>query len=142
MADREKQDIWPPDDEWVPFCLPLVEGRCIPERRMSLIGGQFVIEYRYPRPSDETDKIMIRGADMSALERLLNLESHSLEVFRAGENIAVMYLGGEVSDGYVRMGEFGKGTTVEEACEDYLKKISGKTLVFGFGENRKEIRVL
>jgi hypothetical protein len=56
MADREKQDIWPPDDEWVPFCLPLVEGRCIPERRMSLIGGQFVIEYRYPRPSDETDE--------------------------------------------------------------------------------------
>ena len=79
---------------------------------------------------------------MSAIERLLNLESHSLEVFKTGGKIAVMYLGGEIIDGIVRIGEFGKGTTVEEACEDYLNKISGKTLVFGFGENRKEIKVL
>ena len=79
---------------------------------------------------------------MSAIERLLNIASHSLEVFKTGEEIAVMYLGGEIRDGIVRIGEFGIGTTVEEACEDYLNKISGKTLVFGFGENRKEIKVL
>ena len=79
---------------------------------------------------------------MSAIERLLNLESHSLEVFKVGGEIAVMYMGGEITDGIVRIGAFGKGTTVEEACEDYLNKISGKTLVFGFGENREEIKVL
>ena len=53
MPDREK--VWPPDDVWVPFFLPWTEGRCIPERRMSLIDGKWVFESRYPKPSEETE---------------------------------------------------------------------------------------
>jgi hypothetical protein len=40
-------------------------------------------------------------------------------------------------------GTYGEGITFELACEDYLKKISGKTLVFDSGtDHRKEVTVL
>ena len=55
MYDSEEKELWPPDDEWVPFPLPWAEGRCIPEKRMSLKDGEWIIEYRYPKPSKKTD---------------------------------------------------------------------------------------
>lgn len=79
---------------------------------------------------------------MKAYERLLNLSAHRLEVFRAEHQIAVMFSGSDISDGVVRKGIFGTGVTFEDACEDYLNKISGKKLIFGFGDNREEINVL
>ena len=79
---------------------------------------------------------------MKAYERLMNLEHHRIEVFRVKDQISVTYSGSDISDGVIREGIFGVGTTFEEACEDYLNKISGKKLVFGFGENREEVTVL
>lgn len=79
---------------------------------------------------------------MKAYEKLMNLERHNIEVFRVGNQIAVMYSGSDISDGIVRKGVYGTGATFEDACEDYMKKISGKKLIFGFGEGREEITVL
>lgn len=79
---------------------------------------------------------------MKAYERLMNLEHHRIEVFRVNNQIAVTYSGSDISDGAVRKGMFGVGATFEDACEDYLNKISGQKLIFGFGENREEVTVL
>ena len=43
----------PPDGEWVPYRLPMVEGRCIPESRMRLEGGHWVHEWMYPEPDPD-----------------------------------------------------------------------------------------
>lgn len=79
---------------------------------------------------------------MDTIYRLLNL-TH-LEVWRVpnGE-LAVAYRGAEIKrDGFL-ISEFGVGRTFENACENYLTKISGKTLVFNAcSENRKEVVVL
>ena len=40
----------PPDNVWVRYMLPIIEGRCIPESRFSLIEGKWVREWRYPAP--------------------------------------------------------------------------------------------
>lgn len=79
---------------------------------------------------------------MEASERLLNLESHDLKVFYASDKIAVKFVDGDIEDGVIRKSTFGIGHTFEEACEDYLEKISGKTLIFGYGDEREEIKVL
>ncbi len=55
MSDSEKKELWPPDDEWVPYALPWLEGRCIPEKRMNYKDGKWIFEYRYPKPREETD---------------------------------------------------------------------------------------
>lgn len=79
---------------------------------------------------------------MNAVNRLLNLTR--LEVWRipSGE-LAVAYRGAEIKrDGFL-VSEFGAGRTFESACEDYLAKISGETLVFNaYSESRKEVNVL
>lgn len=46
------------------------------------------------------------------------------------EEIAVTFQGSWVKDGLFLSGTSGRGKTFSEACEDYLKKIRGKTLVF------------
>ena len=81
---------------------------------------------------------------MNASDRLLNLP-HSLIVGRAVTGkITVHYEYGFTKgcDG-VLIGECGRGNTFEEACEDYLNRISGKVLVIdGPYHPTKEIRVL
>lgn len=57
-------------------------------------------------------------------------------------NIIVCYKDSDVLDGCVRIGTVGRGRTIEDAIKDYVRQISGKTLVFGYGESRKEIPVL
>ena len=81
---------------------------------------------------------------MKASEKLLNLEHHKLEVWRTSKtDVCVSYGRCEIKDGVVLCSVFGEGSTFEEACEDYLRQISGKTLVFNACTNmRKEVIVL
>ena len=81
---------------------------------------------------------------MKASEKLLNLEGRMLFV---GKNINgkvyVRYECCDVKDGCFLIGTYGTGNSFEEACEDYLKKISGKTIVFNAeSSNREEVKVL
>ena len=76
---------------------------------------------------------------MKASERLLRTEN-SLTVFKMiNEKIGVHFENCEVKDGYFLIGTFGRGNTFEEACEDYLERIQGQTLVFNIFGNRKEV---
>ena len=77
-------------------------------------------------------------------EILMSLEGESLESsVNVYGDIIVSYRGAEVKDGIFLVGIHGRGKTFEEACDDYLYQIRGKTLVFNAGtKNREEIRVL
>ena len=83
---------------------------------------------------------------MTAFERLINTGYH-LDIFR-WENgiktgIGVSFDHAEVKEGAFLAGIFGSGTTLEEACEDYIHKLSGKTLVFNaMSGDRKEVLVI
>ena len=83
---------------------------------------------------------------MTALERLLSTGYH-LDVFqwrnREGSGIGVHFKDCEIKDGNWLVSSFGRGKTIEEACEDYLRKITGQLLVFNSGtEYRKEVRFI
>lgn len=70
---------------------------------------------------------------MKASKILLSFSNESLEVWRYQTNsevIGVCYKGCEIKDGPLLISAYGGGTTFEEACEAYLEKIRGKTLVF------------
>ena len=76
---------------------------------------------------------------MKASERLLNTE-YFLVVFKmVNGKIGVHFENCEVKDGCFLIGTFGRGSTFEEACEDYLERIQGQTLVFNVFGNRKEV---
>lgn len=85
---------------------------------------------------------------MKASDVLLSLEWHNLSVKKihssnGREEIAVEYEHCEIKDDAVLVGAFGTGYDFEQACEDYLNKIRGKTLVFNAcSDNRKEVTVL
>lgn len=70
---------------------------------------------------------------MTAFERLLNTGYH-LDVFQwnngVEKGIGVHFQDAEIKDGSFLVGEYGRGQTLEEACEDYIRQISGKTVVF------------
>ena len=85
-----------------------------------------------------------KGDIMRASDRLLNLNIHYLVVFRdINDNICVHYENCEYKDGCVLVANSGRGRDFEEACEDYLRQISGKTLVFdACTDKRKEVVVL
>ena len=89
------------------------------------------------------DAIKGRYSDMEGL-KLLNLKGERLEVWKVDDGtICVKYINCEVKDGPMLKGVFGMGTTFEEACDNYYKQISGKTLVFKYGESaQKEVTVL
>lgn len=79
---------------------------------------------------------------MTALERLLNTGKH-LDVFRWDNHnesgIGVHFQDCETKDGMFLVSTFGRGQTFEEACEDYIRQISGKTLVFhAYTDHRTE----
>lgn len=76
---------------------------------------------------------------MKASERLLNTE-YALVVFKmVNGKIGVHFENCDVKDGCFLIGAFGRGNTFEEACENYLEQIQGKTLVFNAFGNRKEV---
>ena len=80
---------------------------------------------------------------MTAFEKLINTGYH-LDVFR-WENgnktgVGVSFNHAEVKKGTFLVGTFGSGQTFEEACEDYIRQISGKTLVFhAYTDRRTEV---
>ena len=83
---------------------------------------------------------------MTALERLLTAGYH-LDVFKWDNGhesgIGVHFLNCEIKDGMFLVSDFGRGTTIEEACEDYIKKIIGKLLVFNACQDcRKEVKII
>ncbi len=80
---------------------------------------------------------------MKDIERLLSLGKR-FEVWKLpGEKIAVAYQDCYVKDGMFLVDTFGVGTSFDEACADYMQKISGKTIVFdGTKRKREEVRVL
>lgn len=81
---------------------------------------------------------------MTVYERLLSLSGKRLEVWKIPNgDVAVSYQGAGVKSNDFLIFVFGRGSTFEDACKDYLSKISGKTLVFNaFSESRKEVIVL
>ena len=81
---------------------------------------------------------------MTVYERLLSLKGKNLEVWKVPSgDIAVSYQGAEIKNNGFLISEFGVGRTFEDACEDYISKISGKTLVFkAYSESREEVTVL
>lgn len=81
---------------------------------------------------------------MKECERLLSLEGKRIEVWKASNgDVAVSYQGAEIKSNGFLISEFGIGSTFEDACKDYLSKISGKTLVFkAYSESREEVAVL
>lgn len=79
---------------------------------------------------------------MTALERLLNT-GYRLEVFQVNggieNDIGVKFKDSEIKDGMFLISEYGVGQTLEEACEDYIRQISGQTLVFhAYTDHRTE----
>ena len=84
---------------------------------------------------------MVQG---TALEKLLRLNIEPLIVDKdINDRIMVSYNHCDIKGDGVLIGKVGRGNSFEEACEDYLKIISGKTLVFYAGsDRRREVTVL
>ncbi len=80
---------------------------------------------------------------MSTIDILLSLGKW-LEVWKVSNGkVAVSYQHCEIKDGSFLRSCFGTGNTFEQACEDYLIQLHGKTLVFNaYSSNREEICVL
>lgn len=69
---------------------------------------------------------------------------HELEVgVDVNDNITVSFRNGYVSDTPFLVGTCGRGKTIEEAAEDYYKKISGSLIVIDGSEGyRKEFYII
>ena len=84
-----------------------------------------------------------RRTKMKSSELLLSLDGEHLEVFRNVRGICVEYKGAEVKEGMFLKDAYGVGEDFESACDDYIKQIRGKTLVFGACTNsRREVKIL
>lgn len=81
---------------------------------------------------------------MKSSDILLSLNNAELEVSVSSNGlIHVSYKGVEIKDGMFLVSAFGVGKTFEEACDNYLSRIRGETLVFGaYTDNRREVVVL
>lgn len=81
---------------------------------------------------------------MTAWRRLLKCNIERLEVWETVAGVVcVKFQNCEVKGAGVLIDTFGRGLTFEDACENYLNEVSGKTLVFNAcSENRKEVTVL
>lgn len=81
---------------------------------------------------------------MNAVDKLLSLDLHPLVVRKDIKGqIMVDYCDCGVKDGYFLRGITGRGDTFEEACEDYLNQITGKTLIFNPNtDSEKRVTVL
>lgn len=80
---------------------------------------------------------------MKAVDRLLSL-GEQLVVFKdVNGNICVDYEKCWQDNGIFLKDDCGRGSTFELACEDYMDKISGKTLVFDRSDGtREKVKVL
>lgn len=76
-------------------------------------------------------------------EDILLLINKKISKRIVNNEIYVSFENCEIKDGNFLSGCYGIGDTIPEACEDYLKKICNKTLVFNaYSEHRKEITVI
>ena len=72
-----------------------------------------------------------RMKDMKSSDILLSLDMEDLEVSSNNSGgVNVCYKGAKVKDGIFLTSAYGRGKDFEEACDDYLSQIRGKTLVF------------
>lgn len=82
-----------------------------------------------------------RNKGMSAENILLSI-SKNISKQIVNDRIHVSFENCEIKNGIFLSGCYGIGDTISEACEDYLKQIRNKTLVFNaYSEHRKEITV-
>lgn len=66
-----------------------------------------------------------------SLIKLLDLGLEDVKIWKLFDGtIGLAYANSYVTDGDWLTGAFGKGNTIEEAADDYVKKINGKTVVF------------
>ena len=81
---------------------------------------------------------------MKSSDILLSLDFARLEVWKVCANtFCVAYANCSVKDRDGALsGEFGRGTDFETACDSYLSKIRGKTLIFEKFGKRREVTVL
>ena len=80
---------------------------------------------------------------MKASEKLLNLDKRMIVDKNVHAKVYVNYENCNVKDDCFLIGVFGTGRDFEEACEDYLNQISGKTIVFNAeSSKREEVKVL
>lgn len=80
---------------------------------------------------------------MRASEKLLNLGKRILVDKNIYGKVYVHYENCYVKDDCFLVGAYGTGNNFEEACEDYLNEISGKTIVFKDAYNNcEEVKVL
>lgn len=85
----------------------------------------------------QASKILLSNVKVAISRRLLEV----WEFFDG--KVGVAYKNCNIKDGEWLRGVFGKGSTFEEACEDYLSKIRGETLVFDYNKpNRFEVELL
>ena len=85
----------------------------------------------------------LHGDKMKSYDRLLNLKRNLVVSKNSNGDITVYYEYSYIKVNGVLIGLYGKGKTFEEACDDYLNLISGKTLIFEtLSGNREEIQVL
>lgn len=86
---------------------------------------------------------MSTAQSQNAIDILLSLECEytRLEVWKtSNKEIAVSYRHCEIKEGDFLNTVYGKGQTFAEACENYLERLRGKTLVFyAYSKYRKEI---
>lgn len=81
--------------------------------------------------------------NMKSSELLLSLDGESLDVFYNVHGICVRYKGAEIKEGAFLTSVYGTGTDFESACDDYIRQIRGKRLVFdAYSNKRREIMVL
>ena len=111
----------------------------------SLSSGPMKACIAHMRDKNEYDEIIQQKSQKSS-EHLLLLEEHSLEVWKSDGNVCIAYADNLLSKDpgqYCFKKIYGRGRTFEEACDDYLRKIEGKTLKFGNKRNRRsEIFIL
>lgn len=81
---------------------------------------------------------------MKSSNILLSLEGEELEVsINKHGVVCVSYKDASIKDGMFLNYTHGRGKDFEEACDNYLSQIRGKTLVFDADTNhRREVTVL
>lgn len=80
---------------------------------------------------------------MKASEKLLNINKRIIVDKNVHGKVYVHYENCYVKEDCFLIGTFGTGCDFEEACEDYLNKISGKTIVFNpKSSNREEVKLI
>lgn len=73
-----------------------------------------------------------------AFDRLLATKKH-VDVWETNDDkICVSLRGCEISEGVFLVGVYGIGSSLEYACEDFLRKVQGKKVVFNACSSERE----